>query len=369
MMTYQTQPRRVLIVGAKFGEIYLNTFLHACPGLELAGLLARGSARSQQLAQAFGIPLYTHPDQLPDNIDIACVVVRSTVVSGQGTELARACLERGMHVIQEHPVHPTDIRTLRTVAQAHHCQYWINSYYPFTQAGQRWINDARTIRQQLGLPPQSTQLTTSRQLLYSTLDLWYQATDAQAVTIEPIDDGDPSFHLLRLNSKQGTATLALQRYLDPNDPDLHSLVMHRHTLNWPEGYLSMEASYGPVLWTSSLHLPEHREQTCSLYRLSASAGGQCLNRPVTQTRYPAPKNWRDCFELEGPAGIRYLLTQLCHHLCGQTADHCAESQRQEEIATLWQQIMQDVGPAEEKQLTAPEWVELDTYGRDLEMSE
>src|SRR6218665_115239 len=108
--------RRVLIAGAKFGEMYLNAFLQAQPGLELAGLLAPGSLRAQQLAHAFGIPLYTSVDQVPDGIDIACVVVRSTVVGGTGTALAEAFLRRGVHVVQEHPMHPDDAARLQGVA-------------------------------------------------------------------------------------------------------------------------------------------------------------------------------------------------------------------------------------------------------------
>jgi thiazolinyl imide reductase len=72
-------------------------------GLELVGLLAQGSARSRELAHAFGIPLYTSPEQITEMPDIACIVVRSTVAGGTGTQLARHFLTRGVHVIQEHP--------------------------------------------------------------------------------------------------------------------------------------------------------------------------------------------------------------------------------------------------------------------------
>lgn len=52
-------PLKVLVVGAKFGELYLNSFLLEQPGLQLAGLLANGSPRAKALANAFGITLYT----------------------------------------------------------------------------------------------------------------------------------------------------------------------------------------------------------------------------------------------------------------------------------------------------------------------
>ena len=63
--------------------------------------------------------------------------------------------------------------------------------------------------------------------------------------------------------------LRLQSYLDPDDPDLHSLCMYQLTLGWPAGYLSLEASHGPVLWTPALHDPQHREASHSLYHAAA----------------------------------------------------------------------------------------------------
>ncbi|WP_268064631.1 Gfo/Idh/MocA family oxidoreductase, partial [Acinetobacter baumannii] len=64
MMPSASPKQRVLIVGAKFGEMYLNAFMQPPEGLELVGLLAQGSARSRELAHAFGIPLYTSPEQI-----------------------------------------------------------------------------------------------------------------------------------------------------------------------------------------------------------------------------------------------------------------------------------------------------------------
>lgn len=76
MMPSASPKQRVLIVGAKFGEMYLNAFMQPPEGLELVGLLAQGSARSRELAHAFGIPLYTSPEQITRMPDIACIVVR-----------------------------------------------------------------------------------------------------------------------------------------------------------------------------------------------------------------------------------------------------------------------------------------------------
>ena len=127
MMPSASPKQRVLIVGAKFGEMYLNAFMQPPEGLELVGLLAQGSARSREL--------YTSPEQIPRMPDIACIVVRSTVAGGTGTQLARHFLTRGVHVIQEHPLHPDDISSLQTLAQEQGCCYWVNTFYPHTRAG------------------------------------------------------------------------------------------------------------------------------------------------------------------------------------------------------------------------------------------
>ncbi|OSK02703.1 Thiazolinyl-S-HMWP1 reductase YbtU [Escherichia coli SHECO001] len=122
MMPSASPKQRVLIVGAKFGEMYLNAFMQPPEGLELVGLLAQGSARSRELAHAFGIPLYTSPEQITRMPDIACIVVRSTVAGGTGTQLARHFLTRGVHVIQEHPLHPDEKKNRRRRNRYAACQ-------------------------------------------------------------------------------------------------------------------------------------------------------------------------------------------------------------------------------------------------------
>lgn len=260
MMPSASPKQRVLIVGAKFGEMYLNAFMQPPEGLELVGLLAQGSARSRELAHAFGIPLYTSPEQITRMPDIACIVVRSTVAGGTGTQLARHFLTRGVHVIQEHPLHPDDISSLQTLAQEQGCCYWVNTFYPHTRAGRTWLRDAQQLRRCLAKTPPVVHATTSRQLLYSTLDLLLLALGVDAAAVECDMVGSFSdFHCLRLFWPEGEACLLLQRYLDPDDPDMHSLIMHRLLLGWPEGHLSLEASYGPVIWSSSLYVADHQQ--------------------------------------------------------------------------------------------------------------
>ena len=351
--------RRVLVAGAKFGELYLNAFMREQEGLELAGLLANGSERARELAHAFGIPLFTTLEQVPEDIDIACVVVRSTVAGGAGTALAETFLERGMHVVQEHPVHPDDVARLQHIAAQNARAYWVNSFYAHTPAGCCWIERAQRVRQLLdGEAPHFAHVSTSRQLLYSSLDLLLQACGATGANIDAIDICGPfaddacAFHTLGLRMPVCHAALRLQTYVDPLDPDLHSLTMHQLTVGWPSGYLSLEASYGPVLWTSALHDPEHRTARHSLYRRAASAQ-RWLSQPPVVTVHAAPPEWQSALELEGPAGVGRVLQALRHHLNGGTTPLGFDAAYQLALARLWQRTLRAAGAARECKLSAP----------------
>ncbi|WP_211090200.1 Gfo/Idh/MocA family oxidoreductase [Pseudothauera nasutitermitis] len=355
----------MLIAGAKFGEVYLNAFLQPQAGLELAGLLARGSRRAQQLAHDFGIPLYTSLAQVPDDIDVACVVVRSTVAQGEGSQLAADLLRRGVHVLQEHPLHPDDVARLQALARERGLVYWINSFYPHVPAGRCWMERAARIRGLLdGRMPCSAHLTTSRQLLYSTLDLLLQAcglTDGNAVRVEALDGGDDCFVPLRLALPGGCqATLRLQAYLDPADPDMFSLVMHQASLAWPAGYLTLEASYGPVLWTGVFHDPQHGSPERTMYR-HADADG-CYGQPASMVLHGAPGTWRDAFEIDGAAGVAHVLRALCRVLDGAGVPAGFGPAHQLALARLWLAVLHAAPPVVERRLAPPRRITRDDLG-------
>ncbi|KMO38078.1 oxidoreductase [Methylobacterium tarhaniae] len=356
------EPRRLLIVGAKFGEIYLNAFMQgqaagAHGAWELAGLLANGSPRSRALAHAFGIPLFTALDELPSGIDAACVVVRSTSVGGAGTWLAEGLLERGIHVVQEHPVHPDEIARLQSTAGGRGLVYWVNSFYPWCPAGRVWVDRARRVRDLCqGALPTFAEIATSRQLLYSSLDLLLQATGCDPDRVAPrrLAAGMRAFDAIELPLEGSTALLRLQTYMDPSDPDLSSLVMHRMSLGWDAGYLSLEASHGPVTWTPALHLEGHRSDTRSLYgRAALPEEGRALALPTSVVLRGAAPDWATAFEVESPAGIGLILDRLAAHLDGESPGRGLELDYQLALSRLWQRTQRCAGPPQERRLPAP----------------
>ena len=104
MMPSASPKQRVLIVGAKFGEMYLNALCSPPEGWNWSACWRgkRPFKRAGSCVWHSAVCLAgTDKSRMPD---IACIVVRSTVAGGTGTQLARHFLTRGVHVIQEHPL-------------------------------------------------------------------------------------------------------------------------------------------------------------------------------------------------------------------------------------------------------------------------
>ena len=140
-----SRPMRVVVCGTRFGQIYLSALTRAPEQFQLVGIVARGSARSAALAEQHGVPLYSSVDQLPGDVDVACVVVSTAVGGGRGAELAQALLARGIHVLQDHPVHPTELAECLQAARRAGVQYVVNTFYPHLEPVRRFTAAAREL--------------------------------------------------------------------------------------------------------------------------------------------------------------------------------------------------------------------------------
>src|SRR5690606_22699509 len=93
------------------------------------------------------VPLYTDVRRLPADTDAACVVVGSAVSGGPGGELALALLERGVHVIQGHPMHPDELTAALRTARGDGVVLPLDPLYPHTEPIMRFLAAARSLRE------------------------------------------------------------------------------------------------------------------------------------------------------------------------------------------------------------------------------
>lgn len=142
-----TRKMKAVVCGNAFGRFYLRA-LAIHPDIELVGILSRGSETSARYACEMGIAHYHSVDALPDIVTLDCVVVRAGVSGGSSAEIACALLCRGIHVLQEHPLHPDELaHCFRTVHQ-YGVRYDVNAFYPHVRAVMRFLQAAALLRKQ-----------------------------------------------------------------------------------------------------------------------------------------------------------------------------------------------------------------------------
>ncbi|MER5550621.1 Gfo/Idh/MocA family oxidoreductase [Streptomyces sp. NPDC002793] len=257
-------PFRVLVCGTNFGRFYAES-VRRRPGYVLAGILSRGSAASRAYAEEAGVPHHTDLDRLPDGIDAACVAVSSSISGGEGTALARALMDRGIHVLQEHPVHLTELTDSLKHARRRGVQYRLNTHYPHVAPVRSFIEAARRLTTLQ--KPLFVDAATPVHLMHPMVDILGQAlgtlrpwrfADPAAV---PADIGPQPFRTLQGVIGGVPVTLRVHHELDPSDRDNHALHWHRVSIGTEGGVLTLADTHGPVLWSPRLHItrdPGHR---------------------------------------------------------------------------------------------------------------
>ncbi|WP_324191878.1 Gfo/Idh/MocA family oxidoreductase [Nocardia puris] len=306
---------KVVVCGTSFGRVYLRA-VHEDPGVELAGVVSRGSARSVECAKSYGVPHYTGIDQLPDDIDIACVAVRAGVAGGDGAKLAQGLLTRGIHVLQEHLVHPDELADCLRVAREHGVCYRLNAFYPNLPPVRLFLRAACVLRERQ--PPRHVDAATGVQVLYPLLDV----LGAAVGKLRPWAFGEPAplppevaaladtpMPYTALSGVIGgvPVSLRVQNQMHPGDPDNHALALHRIAVAFEGGVLTLADTHGPVLWSPRLH--SDRDETGRL--LMSGPGTERLAVPSTEVLAPSDTaTFREVFDEMWPQGVRHALAQV-----------------------------------------------------------
>jgi pyochelin biosynthesis protein PchG len=297
---------RVVVCGTGFGRIYLSALRR--PGLpfELAGILARGSRRSRDCASEYGVPLYSDVDDLPSTVDIACVVVGAGINGGPGAQLAQLLMGRGIHVLQEHPLHHAELAACLRRARERRVQYRLNTQYVHMTVVRRFVGAARRLLR--GQPALFVDALTSFQVLYPLFDILGQALGG--VRPWSFDDTPAGSGVLR--ALAGTfagvpVTLRVQNELDPAERDNGGHVAHRITLATEGGNLLLANTHGPVLWNPRLHMPAGDQDATTM----AASPSAHLDLPATGfIGPPAAPTHREVIREEWPLACARALLDL-----------------------------------------------------------
>jgi pyochelin biosynthetic protein PchG len=354
------RPKRVVVCGTKFGRAYLAAFdrhTRSFPGFELVGILARGSDRSRATAAYYEAPLFTDVAQLPEAVDVACVVVGSAVNGGRGAELAQALLGRGIHVLQEHPLHPAELGQCLRAAQRAGVMYRMNTHYVHVPQVAAFLRIARgLLRRQR---PLFIDAACSFQVAYTLLEIIALAIGAvrpwafapvPELSAEGVAAGDLPFRSVDGIFAGVPITLRVQNQLDPSDPDNHAHLFHRLTIGTEGGQLTLLNTYGPVVWCPRPYMPLDMRETPRMELSTA----EHFEWPSAGTIGPAQApSYREILAHAWPEAVRAGLRELC--AASQAGeDPRVRGQLQLSLSQMWSEIAARLGAVQLVSRSAPE---------------
>ncbi|TKI54144.1 methyltransferase [Brevibacillus antibioticus] len=332
---------RTVVCGSRFGQFYLEAVKALSEQFELVGLLAKGSERSRQCAERNGIPLYTDVNQLPADIDLACVVLRSTVMGGNGTELSIQLLAKGIHVISEEPIHHKDLALCLKHAKQNDVHFMTGDLYVHLPAVRRFIACARTM---LAVQPALyIEAACATQVSFPLMHILQEALPSiRPWKISHVIKDEGPFQVLIGQLGKIPITLRAHNEVDPDDPDNHLHLLHRVTIGVAGGSLSLTDTHGPVVWQPRLHVPDlpdiHGELTVSPPAHMLENSTHILGPQETPT-------YRDILTKQWPQAIGRDLLIMRDRIMEQVDKTAVETRAQQELlcSRQWQEWTQALG--------------------------
>jgi len=270
---------RFLLCGTNYGSSYIRSLYGNEIG-RLAGIVAR-SDRSRELAAQCGVPFYAHVDEVPsDAVDAACVAIPGP----DGRTIISALLNRGIHVLAEHPVYVDDVIAHRNTARGNRAVYHVNAHYSDIDGAATFVASFRAARERSRLL--FINLMTNPRALYSAFELIARALGPlRPFTLEHVPwDTDSFFHLARAILPGAPLTIQLQRISSEVDDGSANWVSHNLTAGFEDGVLTLGEASGPVGW---LPAPP------SLPRLQSQQGTELWARPMWRLLASPPATFGD----------------------------------------------------------------------------
>jgi pyochelin biosynthetic protein PchG len=331
---------RIVVCGTVFGQVYLEALSRDISLFEFAGILARGSARAKACAEHYRVPLFTSVDELPNDIDAACVVVRSGVLGGQGSEVVQALLDREIHVLQEHPVHPDELARSLRLARKKGRIFQVNAFYPHLLPVRRLI--AAVAELSAVHSPLYADIACGAQLTYSSLEILVALLPSVrpwTVTAAPVASAHP-FRLVSLLLAGTPITLRVHNELDPADPDGHSLLLHDVSIGFAQGRLLLPDTHGPLLWSPRPTFPKAVRNRDSQPFFAQTIGLDQAFEVLGPTR---GSDYDNIFSDVWSRGVQHALGRFRAAIEAE-ADPLLVGRRQLAVAELWRDLATALGP-------------------------
>ena len=329
--------KRILVCGTGFGKIYLKTIIES-EQYELAGILGRGSARTRNLAESLGVPVYTDFVEIDTEVDAACVIIPNAAGGGNGAEIAEKLLLKGIPTLLEHPAHDKEI--VRCLKAAKGVPFMLNPFYRYIEPVRDFLKTATIIGQSSKLLCAS--LECAIHVLYDGLDILgcalgdlstWKLGKVTEIPISSLTGGGNKCVGAVIGSIP--VMITVNTNVDKNDPDHPLHLYHRIELTFSTGRLCLVNTHGPIVWMPFLHMPRDEHGTMNI-----DEGGMAdLPSSLNIGEITAP-SMRKTFNEVWPGAVLQALEFLFEQ---NKAKKLQMAQYQIYVSKLWSRISREMG--------------------------
>ncbi|HEO5889209.1 TPA: Gfo/Idh/MocA family oxidoreductase [Streptococcus agalactiae] len=290
-----------------------------------------------RVAEEHNVPLYVDVDSIPGNIDIAFVIIKSSVLGGKGTELSESLLKKGIHVIQEHPIHYREIENCLKLAHEFNSYYIVGNLYNSLETIEKFIEAAKYLNKEDVL--EHVDIMTSSQLLYSLIGILNEALPLlRSFNIIPtLTEKRYPFNRVVLSNGQLDVNLQIHNEVSDVDGNNHMHLLHKITFFYKSGRLDLEDTFGSVIWRDRMNISDN------IVLDSKQIDVNYLNKPIkfSLANYSNLTYETILYDVF-PNAIRKEIEKFIENV-KQRKNNITRTQKEIIVSKKWGEIMKEIG--------------------------
>lgn len=251
---HQTKVIKTIVCGVGFGQFYLEALQLIRDEVKLIGILSNGSEKSKECAKYYGVDLYTDIKEVPSDIDLACIVVKSEIMGGQGVDLAIEFLQRKVNVILEHPVCHKNIAKCMKTAREHNVFFKVGDLYANLPSVKKYMDCTKELYKIH--KPQYIEIQCSTRVLFPMVHILSKLLPSiSPIKVVSCTKGLGIYQIISGTIGKIPFLLKANNELNVNEPDSYIREFHRFSIDVQGGRLTLTDTHGPVIWQPILNLP------------------------------------------------------------------------------------------------------------------
>lgn len=348
---------KAVVCGTGFGMFYIEAIKHLPEEFELVGIVAKGSERSRKCAESYGVKIYNTVAEVPEDVDLACVAIRSSSLGGSGTDMTVEFLNRGINVILEQPVHHDDLKLCFKTAQKNKCCFMTGDLYMNMPEIRRFLQICHFMKTK-GEKIEYIKAGSCVQAFYPFVEIFNQLVSGSEITIN--DVGEQMGGFKQITGMAGDIPFSFQfnNSMNPQDPDNHMQILHNFCCYYQSGRLELVDSRGPLIWYQRMNMPWSIlkdgvfPETYPEHMLAPNM--EILTPDLSRITKPyyqiALESWTNCISMD---------LQKIRKMSGDRKKFIIKAQQEQKASRLWNDLTQKFGYASLNSSLDPKTISLE----------